>query len=286
MSNTLTRYYDFTGQPKPNGVNITAIDLPRKNANTKDTSVPLAGKDYYNYSPPVVESLVWALGNFAGDAPPLNALHGQTWFDTKDNTLRLYVGDDHGVDLSDWVYIKETELSSLPSIVPKYDNLYDLGSNSQRWDKLFCESLYSTSGVNLQGVSVSSLLPTDTGSVLNDSTVPGRSVKDAIVYLNGAEIKAGVTNIINITPYPSVAVSIVPENARYRIHTDVDIEVSIQTITQPVNNFQIFRIGVGRLKIISGGGNILTNIKGGDYCSFANFTSQSSDSWLVHGNFG
>jgi hypothetical protein len=58
------------------------------------TSIGLVGRNYTGYGEVQNENFLFLLENFANENPPARPLNGQTWFDTKTNTLNIYNGQD------------------------------------------------------------------------------------------------------------------------------------------------------------------------------------------------
>lgn len=59
---------------------------------TTHSTLKFPGTGYQNYGPPIMESILWTMQNFAGSTQPTLPLTGQTWFDTTSNLLKVYTG--------------------------------------------------------------------------------------------------------------------------------------------------------------------------------------------------
>ncbi len=73
---------------KTNGSTLTVIN----DFSLDNTSSPLTliGKGYKDWGETLNENLVKLLENFANDTPPTNPLNGQLWYDTTQNSLKIY----------------------------------------------------------------------------------------------------------------------------------------------------------------------------------------------------
>lgn len=61
--------------------------------NTNAASIVLTGKNYSGYGQIFNDNFVWLTENFAGTGSPNNPLTGQLWFDTENQTMKVY---NHG----------------------------------------------------------------------------------------------------------------------------------------------------------------------------------------------
>ena len=71
----------------------TSISIPE---NTLDTStdISLPGKGYENYGQIIATNLLHILENFSNDISPPRPIEGQLWYDSDDDKLNYYNGDD------------------------------------------------------------------------------------------------------------------------------------------------------------------------------------------------
>ena len=83
MSYTILQY---------NGTPIATI--PDDSLNTTSSSINLPGRNYPSYGLPVMENIAWILGNFANVTPPPNPILGQLWYDSSNNLLKSWNGDE------------------------------------------------------------------------------------------------------------------------------------------------------------------------------------------------
>lgn len=75
--------------------------------NTTSTSVGLPGRNYAGYGQTVDTNFVHQIENFADTTPPANALKGQLWFNTNDNTLYVCPTDGEANALA-WLALTST----------------------------------------------------------------------------------------------------------------------------------------------------------------------------------
>src|SRR6056300_1753505 len=61
------------------------------------TDLKLIGKNYAGYGEIQNENFVYLLENFAGANQPPRPIAGQLWFDSDDNKIKLYDGNDENV---------------------------------------------------------------------------------------------------------------------------------------------------------------------------------------------
>ena len=79
--------------------------------NTTSTSLGLPGRNYAGYGQTLDTNFVWLTENFADTTPPANALTGQLWYNTNENTL--YVCPSDGLtDPNAWVTLATTSANS------------------------------------------------------------------------------------------------------------------------------------------------------------------------------
>lgn len=80
---------------KTNGVALgTILD---GTVDTSKTSLTLVGRNYSNYGQIMTDNLVALLENFAYNISPSNPLSGQLWWDTGNNLLKVYTGEQYKV---------------------------------------------------------------------------------------------------------------------------------------------------------------------------------------------
>lgn len=102
-----------------------------------DASVGFVGNQTITYSPTFSENDLWLLENFADTSVPLNAVIGQTWFDTNGSgTLKAYNG-------TEWVFPMQLE-NVTGDIIPNMDITYDIGSASFRFKDFYIDSINAT----------------------------------------------------------------------------------------------------------------------------------------------
>lgn len=76
---------------KSNGTVLT--DILDNSVDRITTDLALIGKNTANYGELFNENFIKLLENFANDEPPRSPITGQFWFDTSDNSLKLYDGN-------------------------------------------------------------------------------------------------------------------------------------------------------------------------------------------------
>lgn len=70
----------------------TIITVEDNVINTADTSLKLPGKNAQPYGDSVLTSLLHMLENFSSDSAPSNPLSGQVWFDSNNDSLKVFDG--------------------------------------------------------------------------------------------------------------------------------------------------------------------------------------------------
>ena len=70
------------------------VSVPEGSTNTDASSLRLIGRNVQFYGDFQNENLVWLLENFARGTSPDNPLHGQLWFDTSANTIKVWDNND------------------------------------------------------------------------------------------------------------------------------------------------------------------------------------------------
>lgn len=73
---------------KTDGTTLTIIN--DFEINNTSTSLKLIGKGYKDWGEHINENFVKLIENFANSTPPPNPLNGQLWYDTSNNTLKIY----------------------------------------------------------------------------------------------------------------------------------------------------------------------------------------------------
>jgi hypothetical protein len=71
------------------------------------TSLGLLGRNYTGYGEVQNENFIFLLENFANVNPPARPIKGQTWFDSANNILRVYEGQQ-------WIPVGSATLSAIP----------------------------------------------------------------------------------------------------------------------------------------------------------------------------
>jgi len=77
---------------KTNGTILT--DILDNSIDRTTTDLALIGKNTPNYGEHFNENFIKLLENFASDEAPRSPIQGQLWFDTSDNSLKIYDGND------------------------------------------------------------------------------------------------------------------------------------------------------------------------------------------------
>lgn len=90
---------------KTNGTVLTTI--PDGTINTTATSLGLPGRNYAGYGQQLDTNLVHQLENFNAPTPPPNALKGQLWFNSNNNTLYVCPTDGEA-NASNWLSLTAT----------------------------------------------------------------------------------------------------------------------------------------------------------------------------------
>ena len=72
----------------------TTFDIPANTVNT-DTSLNLPGKGYRDYGEIINENFLHLLENFSNDTMPSNSIEGQLWYDSDNDTLKIYDGSNY-----------------------------------------------------------------------------------------------------------------------------------------------------------------------------------------------
>ena len=76
-----------------NGTSLISGGLTDGTIDTSHTSITLIGKDYAGYGQYLNDNFVQMLENFSNTSSPPHPLTGQLWWDTLDNTLKVYTGN-------------------------------------------------------------------------------------------------------------------------------------------------------------------------------------------------
>jgi hypothetical protein len=79
---------------KTNGESLLTLD---DGVLDTSTSVGLVGKNYVGYGETQNENFIHLMENFANTNPPSRPIKGQNWFDTQNNLLKLYDGENWSV---------------------------------------------------------------------------------------------------------------------------------------------------------------------------------------------
>ena len=78
--------------------------------NTTSTPLGIPGRLYPGYGQVVDTNFVHMLENFADTTPPVNALKGQLWFNTTNNTLNICPSDGES-NASAWLSVTTLSVS-------------------------------------------------------------------------------------------------------------------------------------------------------------------------------
>lgn len=90
---------------KTNGTVLTTI--PDGTVNTTASSIALPGRNYAGYGQIQDTNMVHTLENFSNSTPPSNALKGQLWFNSNNNTLYVCPTDGES-NPSNWLALTST----------------------------------------------------------------------------------------------------------------------------------------------------------------------------------
>jgi len=86
--------------------------------NTTATSQTLVGKNFTPYGEFVVENTVKQLENFANSVPPVNPIEGQLWYNTAEELMYAYSGEE-------WKSVSGMTVSTTePSLDPRFGDLW------------------------------------------------------------------------------------------------------------------------------------------------------------------
>lgn len=151
-----------------NTQNEVVADISSKEILKDVVSTALIGRGAESYIEDLNQNFVKILENLASEDEPENPLVGQMWFDTSDNTLKMYNGESWGYNVSkiggkdiqqvkDWVlgYVDlsdkfdkaggtitgeieaKEKFSTSGNITPNRNESYDLGSFTKRFKTLY-----------------------------------------------------------------------------------------------------------------------------------------------------
>lgn len=83
----MTYDVNFTEPNNPSKLKITVQD---QTLETTRTSLSFVGKNYAGYAQPMAENFLHLLENFANNSSPTHPVQGQLWFDTTDDSIKVY----------------------------------------------------------------------------------------------------------------------------------------------------------------------------------------------------
>lgn len=94
-------------------------------------SVPLAGLDSYGYEVSLQEALLWLQESFSGSTPPAKAIKGQLWFNTSNNLIYAYNGDDFSnggdsTNINNWVIPSDITYDDLSNHLSDFNNPHNV----------------------------------------------------------------------------------------------------------------------------------------------------------------
>ena len=84
--------------------------------NTNSTSLTMVGQGTMNYGKYIMNDLLHMLENFCSDDEPANATRGQLWFDTSENTLKVYTFADGNIVTKQWETIGGVHVGVVPPL--------------------------------------------------------------------------------------------------------------------------------------------------------------------------
>jgi hypothetical protein len=92
-------------------INVKTIDQQN------NSSLVLIGQGIPNYGAEIAQNFVWLLENFSKSAAPVNPLIGQEWYDTTNDRMNVYNGNE-------WRYYTTAEISySMFDMAPAATNV-------------------------------------------------------------------------------------------------------------------------------------------------------------------
>lgn len=168
--------------------------------NTTSTPLGIPGRLYPGYGQVVDTNFVHMLENFADTTPPVNALKGQLWFNTTNNTLNICPSDGES-NASAWLSV--TTLSSLATYA---GNIGAPGSATTFNGNLLTTGSNANLGVITGNWSLSA------GSKINNIDVPAANIVGIVANANHAAYASNVVgnsqpNITSVGTLSSLNVS-------------------------------------------------------------------------------
>lgn len=250
---SVQRTHSILGEPTPPTMLFTSFSVQDGGINSEDISSRLVGTDYLNYSAPIFESLIWRLGNYAHDHPPINPVNGQLWFDTSTDTLKLLTGDDYS---NEWASLKASSTVNMSeNIIPDINNQYVIGENFSVWNNLHVSDMYVRDDLLLSASTsskdVDTLVPSTQYNVTNVSNVDGDSLGDAMTRLYA---RASTTDTVVVdVDQQGGTYNLVPDgNIRYRFTSEVPITLNLQYGTNsPSRYFEVVGAALGLITLSS-----------------------------------
>lgn len=297
------------------------VDLIDGILDTDTTDLSLVGRNYKGYGEAFNENFVKLLENFSNTNEPVNPLRGQIWYDTSENKLKVFDGENFQTAAGSYI----TELEPAGAIVGDtwYDTsksqffLYDgrewilIGpqfNRNQGQSGVFAETIFDT---GLRSRTVLKVYVRDAlqavisgGEDFNPNPLPGNIIDALITDDNPAgTIKRGVniipssSSVISEFKYRGTATNaenlvsavgeIIPESRLLKNDEDGVIQGSLE-----LQSSQGLTVGVnGETRhIISGGYSIINTRAGQDFnivvnSSAGNLTDLSeSNAFIIKAN--
>lgn len=149
MSNYIVNWSDDQAKAP-----LTIVPAER---NTDATSLILFGKGSPNYGEGIQENFIRLLENFAKDTAPSNPTTGQLWFDTNDNSLKVYDGV---------AFVGQGVSNSQPASPDAGDLYFDGGNGSlELWDGVDWNSVITQDDLDtaLANIDITDLKPGTAG---------------------------------------------------------------------------------------------------------------------------
>ena len=140
------------------------------------TSLGLIGRNYTGYGETQNENFIFLLENFSNIEPPTKALSGQTWYDSRNKTLKIYNG-------SAWTSIGNATVSETEP----------LQSQGGLWLKSTTEQLYISNGTAWKLVGPEGVDGFQTTKLTSKPVYDTNNIKHAVIAI---ELNAEVTGII------------------------------------------------------------------------------------------
>ncbi len=302
MSYTVKRFSFVNGEVLPPEITFSEFDVIDGETNGSATTPLFTGTDFINYSKDIFEPFIWRMGNYAYHLPPHNPVNGQLWFDTTDNTMKVLTGADYSAVSDDWAPVSTQTLARISQdLIPSQNSTYDLGSPIYRWRDTYTDNIDVKFSVLTRGSEIStsqtpqyelsSLIPTTPYDIVNNSSVAGDTVGDAIDLLANRSTISDVT-VVSISQNGGTYQLDPVDNTRYRFTSGTDITVNIDyNAASTTKYFEIVGADLGILTLTSDVEitvNKNSDIVGSTF-RFAYFTLGSrdlvSEEWQAIGNF-